>query len=413
MKILLLTQYFPPEFGAAAARNSEHALYWAQSGHEVEVLTGFPNYPEGVIPPGYSGRYFVREECGGYTLARTWIYATPNRGILQRALASFSFLLSATIAGVLRCGRPDVIIASSGPFFMGPLGWLLSRLKGVPFALEVRDILPQQAVDTGMLRNPVLIQILEAIEAFLYRHARRVICVAEASRQSIIERGFDADKFFTIENGIREDLFVPGEKENAFRQEFGWEGRFVALYAGAHGVSQGLATLLDVAERLKDDPRFQLVFAGEGAEKPALIAEAESRGLRNVTFLPPQGKSRMPALYAAADVCFAPLRRGAYFTLNIPSKIFEIMACARPIILGADGQARRLVEEAQAGIAVAPEDADAFVRAVHELRDAPERAKVMGESGRRYVIEHFTRQGQAARYIEILEAMQQSEAPRN
>lgn len=403
MRILLLTQYFPPEFGAAAARNSEHAFFWAEAGHTVEVLTGFPNYPAGVIPAEYRGHLFVREERDGYTLARTWIHATPNRGILQRALASFSFLVSATFTGLFRCQRPDVIIASSGPFFMGPLGWLLSRLKRVPFVLEVRDILPQQAVDTGMLRNPALIRSLEAIESFLYRKAQRVICVAEASRQAIIERGFDAAKFFTIENGIREDLFVPGEKENEIRKEFGWEGRFVGLYAGAHGVSQGLSTLLDVAERLQDDPAFLLVFAGEGAEKPALIAQAKSRGLRNVEFIPPQDKQRMPALYAAADLCFAPLRRGAYFTLNIPSKIFEIMACARPIVLGAEGQARRLVEDAHAGIAVAPEDAEAYAEAVRELRAHPERAKELGESGRRYVVGHFTRRAQAARYLKILQ----------
>lgn len=403
MKILLLTQYFPPEFGAAAARNSEHAFFWAEAGHTVEVLTGFPNYPAGIIPADYRGHLFIREERDGYSVARTWIHATPNRGILQRALASFSFLVSATVTGLFRCQRPDVIIASSGPFFMGPLGWLLSRLKRVPFVLEVRDILPQQAVDTGMLRNPALIRMLEAIEAFLYRKAQRVVCVAEASRQAIIDRGFDAAKFFTIENGIREDLFVPGEKENELRKEFGWEGRYVALYAGAHGVSQGLSTLLDVAERLQDDPAFLLVFAGEGAEKPKLIAQAQARELLNVTFIPPQDKARMPALYAAADVCLAPLRRGAYFTLNIPSKIFEIMACARPIVLGAGGQARRLVEEARAGIAVAPEDAGAYVEAVRELRSHPEHAKELGECGRRFAIEHFTRRAQATRYLEILQ----------
>ncbi len=405
MRILLLTQYFPPEFGAAAARNSEHARIWAHGGHEVEVCTGFPNYPSGVVPESYRGRWFVRERVDGVTVNRSWIYATPNRIMWKRALASLSFLVSALACGLTRCRRPEVIIASSGPFFVGPLGWLLSVFRRVPFVFEVRDLLPQQAVDVGMLKNPILIRFLRAVEEVLYRRALCVVTVAEASRQALIDRGVDPTRVFTIENGIREDFFAPGDHENEVRREYGWTGRFVVLYIGAHGVSQGLFALLEAARALAelDDVRF--VFVGDGAEKPAMIAWVEKHGLQNVEFLPLQDKARMPAFYAAADACFVPLRRGDYFRINIPSKIFEIMACARPIILGAEGQARALVEEAGAGISVAPEDVEGYAQAVRTLRADPPRARQLGGNGRCYVLSRFTRNQKAERYIEALRTM--------
>jgi len=403
MKVLLLTQYFPPEFGAAASRNSEHARLWAEAGHDVEVCTGFPNYPTGIVPDSYRRRLFVREKNHGYTVNRTWIYATPNRVVWKRALASLSFMVSAFLGGLLKCTRPDVIIASSGPFFVGPLGYLLSLFKRAPFVFEVRDILPQQAVDVGMLKNKILIRVLQATEEFLYRKAACVVAVAGASRQALVARGVDPGKVWTIENGIREDLFVPGDKENAIRAEYGWQGKFVAMYIGAHGVSQGLFTVLEAAERLKDLDDVRFVFVGDGADKPKMRQWVEVKGLANVDFLPLQEKDRMPLFYNAADVCFVPLKKGDYFKINIPSKIFEIMACARPVILGAEGEALRILRAAEAGIAVEPEDATAFAAAVQRLRDEPDRAAAFGRNGRAYVLQNFTRAQKARRYIEVLE----------
>ena len=402
MKILLLTQYFPPEFGAAAARNSEHARLWAEAGEDVEICTGFPNYPSGVIPPEYKGLWFRRDRINGYTVLRSWIYATPNRAVWKRALASLSFMFSATISGAFRCQKPDIIIASSGPFFVGPLGYILGVLKRTPFVFEIRDILPQQAIDTGMLRNPWLIRLLIGIEEFLYRRARRVVAVAEASRQALAARGVDEAKLTTIENGICEDLFAPAPKDNEVRREYGWQGKYVAMYIGAHGVSQGLFTLLEVAERLRAEGDIHFVLVGDGAEKNALRQWAIDRQLANVEFLPVQPRERVPQFYAAADVCFAPLRKGDYFTINIPSKILEIMACGRPVILGAEGQARQIVEQAGGGLVVGPEDTRGYVDAVLALRATPDRAQELGNQGRAFVLDHFTRRRKAERYLQIL-----------
>ena len=405
MKILLLTQYFPPEFGAAAARNSEHAQLWAEAGHEVEICTGFPNYPAGKIAPEYRGKRYAREETDGYVVHRTWLYATPNRSFLQRALASLSFMGSAFFCGLFKCAKPDVIIASSGPFFVGPLGWLLSICKRAPLVFEVRDLLPQQAVDTGLLRNPLLIVLMRGIEEFLYRRAAAVVTVAAACRNALMARGVDEAKITSIENGVREALFRPLPDSRAFRARHGLEDRFLAVYVGAHGVSQGLGTLLEVAETLQDIPGFTLVFIGEGADKPVLIEDAERRGLDNVLFLPLCPKEEMPDVYAAADLCFVPLRKGDYFKLNIPSKLFEIMACGRPVILGAEGQAAEILEAAEAGIAVPPEDVDACASAVRRLRGDEALRQAMGGRGRAYVLKHFTRAKKAAAYLDVLRSV--------
>jgi glycosyltransferase involved in cell wall biosynthesis len=402
MKILLLTQYFPPEFGAASARNSEHARLWVEAGADVEICTGFPNYPSGIVPPEYKGVRFRRETIHGYTILRSWIYATPNRAVWKRALASLSFMVSAAMTGAFRCHKPDVIIASSGPFFIGPLGYMLSRIKRVPFVFEVRDILPQQAIDTGMLRNPWLIRLLIGTEEFLYRRARRVVAVSEASRQELAERGVDEAKLVTIENGISESLFTPESKDNAVRREYGWQDKYVAMYVGVHGVSQGLQTLLEAAESLQAEEDIHFVLVGDGAEKNALQQWATDRQLTNVEFLPVQPRERVAQFYAAADVCFAPLRKGNYFTINIPSKILEIMACGRPVILGAEGQAQRIIEEAGSGLVVSPEDAQAYAQAVLALRASPDMAEELGSRGHGFVLEHFTRERKADRYLEIL-----------
>ncbi len=214
---------------------------------------------------------------------------------------------------------------------------------------------------------------------------------------------FLPEKFAVIENGIREDFFKPGAKDNGIREEYGWQGKFIAMYVGVHGVSQGLFTLLETAERLRDCDDIRVVFVGDGADKPKMIEWVKDRGLTNVEFLPLQPKERMPDLYAAADVCFVPLRKGDYFTINIPSKVFEIMACERPIILGATGQALRIVEAAGSAIPVTPEDPASYADAVLRLRNDSDLRGRLGKNGRAFVVEHFTRRYKAEQYITVLE----------
>lgn len=404
MRILFLSQYFPPEMGAPAARTFEHARRWVQCGHQVTVVCGFPNHPEGVVPPEYRGHVLVREDHNGVQVLRCWLYATPNRGVIRRSLSFLTFMVSAMFFGVFFTGRCDVVAATSPQMLCGLAGYIVSVLKRRPFVLEVRDLWPKQIIDLGVVKNPLVIRALSGLEMFLYRRARAVITVAPATTAEITARGIPADKIHTVTNGIDETFFAPQDRLGPVRAAYGWGEKTVAMYIGTHGISQGLATLLDTAQRLAHRTDLHFVFVGTGAERERLIAQARARGLRNVEFLPPQPKARMPEFYAAADICLVPLRKLDVFLYNIPSKMFEIMACARPIVLGVQGQAKALLEEAEAGIAVEPGNSAAFAEAITRLADDPALRRRYGEQGRLHVITHYGRNGKADAYLAHLQS---------
>ncbi len=404
MRILFLCQYFPPEPGAPAARVHEHAREWARLGHEVTVVCGLPHYPAGVVAPEYRGRLLAEERVDGVRVLRCWLYATPNRGVLRRSLSFATFLASATLAALFRGGRADVVCATSPQLLCGLAGWLAAALRRRPFVFEVRDLWPQQIVDLGVITHPLVIGPLRALEGFLYRRARAVVTVAPATTEELAGRGVPREKLHTIPNGIDLEFFRPGPRENAVRREHCGGADFVALYIGAHGLSQGLEVVVDAAERLCARRDIRFVLAGDGARRDAVAALAREKGLENITFLPAQPKALMPEFYAAADVCLVPLLRRGVFLTNIPSKMFEIMACARPMILGALGQARALMEEAGAGVAVPPEDGAALAGAVAALADDPDRRAALGAAGRRHAERCCNRSDRAAEYAEVLRA---------
>jgi glycosyltransferase involved in cell wall biosynthesis len=198
------------------------------------------------------------------------------------------------------------------------------------------------------------------------------------------------------------ESFVPGEKENPLRKELGLEGKFVVTYIGTHGMSQGLATLLETAEAFRDDPALHFLLVGEGAEKPELVRRAQERGLANVTFLGQQPRERVPQFLALSDLVAVILKRMDLFTQVIPSKIFEIMGCARPILLGVAGEAEGLVREAGCGYVGRPEDSASLVEQIQLARKDPAEAERRARLGREYVIRNFDRDGLAERYLEHL-----------
>ncbi|NDD63314.1 MAG: glycosyltransferase WbuB, partial [Acidobacteria bacterium] len=227
MKITFLCQYFPPEMGAPAARTYEHARHWVELGHEVTVVTGFPNHPTGIIHPAYRGMWMQRERTDGIDLLRTWVYCAPNKGFLRRVLNFLSFFFSSFVLGGLFTKRPDVVIGTSPQFFCAVAAWLLSRWKRAPFVFEVRDIWPQSAIELGALRNRHLIRVLEMIEQHLYRSATLIVVVAESTLPYLRERGIDDNKIVVIPNGI--DLrFLQSAVEGPaeIREAHGWHDRF-------------------------------------------------------------------------------------------------------------------------------------------------------------------------------------------
>jgi colanic acid biosynthesis glycosyl transferase WcaI len=405
MKILYLSQYFPPEMGAPAARVYELSREWAALGHQVTVLTGFPNHPTGVIPPEYRGEWMRREEVDGIQVVRVPIYAAANKGLFRRAANYLSYAASAGAIGPFLTETPDVVIATSPQFLTAASGFLMSLLKRVPFVFEVRDIWPRSIVEVGALSaSHPAITALEWCELFLYARAKRVVVVTDSFVDELADRGVPRQKLQVVKNGVDLELFQPRPRDEALRTSLGMSGDdFFCLYVGTHGMAHGLGTILETADRLREHKGIRFVLVGEGADKQALKDRAASLGLTNLTFVDQQKREVIARYLAASDLSLVLLKAKPLFKTVLPSKIFEIMGAARPMILGVDGEARRLLEEAGAGVFVKPEDAAALADEILRLRGEPDALRQMGKSGRRFVEEKFSRTALARKYIGVLE----------
>lgn len=389
--IVFVTPYFPPEVGAPQTRIAGMASRLVKMGHRVSVLTTLPNYPSGVVPPAYRHRSRRREVYEGVVVLRVWSYIGPNQGFFRRILAQLSFGCLAGLLGARAVGRPDILIVESPPLFDAISGHVLSRLKRCPAIFTVADLWPEAAVQMGILHHRLAIWLAERLERFAYRHAAAIWALTDGLRQALVQRGVPAERVFVIPNGVDTARFRPQSKLAA-RQELGWGEQFIVLFAGTLGLAQGLETVLEAAEHLRASPDIQIILAGEGATKAGLQAEAERRGLKNITFLSSQPHERIPVLIAGADVCLASLRKLPLFEATLPVKMYEAMACGRAIILAAEGDSCRLAgQEARAALCVEPEHPEALAQAILYLRDHPEAAQQLGERGRAYIEAHFDR----------------------
>jgi glycosyltransferase involved in cell wall biosynthesis len=401
VKILYLSQYFPPEMGAPAARVYELSREWARLGHDVTVLTGFPNHPTGIIPPEYRGQFVRREAVDGIHVVRTPIYAAANKGFFRRVLNYGSYAASAMSFGPLLTKRPDVVIATSPQFLTAIAGWWLAVLYRVPFVFEVRDLWPRSIVEVGAMRaGSFIVRTLEKIERLLYRRAARVIPVTDSFVDAIAAHGISREKISVITNGVDLDLFKPANCQAA-RKALGLPEGFLATYVGTHGMAHGLGMVLDAAKAVRD-AGVTFLLVGEGAEKAKLKARAEAEGITNVLFLDQQPRDRVAQIYAASDLCLVLLRDLPLFRTVIPSKMFEFMGSARPILTTVDGESRGILERAGAGRFSPPEDVGAFVSSLLELARDPAELERMGRGGRAFVETHYSRPALAARYVDIL-----------
>ncbi|MGA8764505.1 MAG: glycosyltransferase family 4 protein [Candidatus Sulfotelmatobacter sp.] len=409
MKILYVSQYFPPEMGAPAARVDELSRHWASAGHEVTVLTGFPNHPTGVIPAEYRGKFrrlVVREQANGVEVVRTWLLPFPNRKAHERMLNYGSFSASAASTGLF-LSRPDVVIASSPQLLVGLSGWWLSGWKRVPFVFEVRDLWPESLAAVGMdTSNSMLHRGLTKISGLLYRHADRVVVVTPASADYLAEhRQVPREKLSVIENGVETELFAPYAATD-LRRELGAEGKFVVSYIGTIGMAHGLETIVAAAAQLQDsNPRVLFLIVGEGAEKENIMALAKARRLRNLQFIPQQPRARIPDYICASDACMVLLKKAELFKTVIPTKMLEFMSCARPVILGVDGHARRTLEEAKGGVAIEPGNCAALMDAICRLASNREEGGKLGRNGREYIIRKLSRRHKAEKYVLMLEEL--------
>lgn len=405
MRILLVSHYFPPETGAPQARLSSLAASWARGGDDVTVLTGMPNHPTGEVPPAYRRAIRRREHLGGYRVVRTWLYATPNEGIARKTLGHLSFMVSAVLLGARASGPADVVVVSSPTFFSIGAGLLLARLKRARLVVEVRDLWPAVLSELGVLTSKPLIRLLERLELAAYHAADEVVVVSDGFRANLIGRGIPAAKVHTIRNGADLAAFSPGHPADAgVRARLGaGPGQCLVLYAGTHGISQGLASVADAAALLAPDPRVHVALAGDGADKAQIARRVAELGLRNVTLLPGVPYEQVPALLAAADICLVCLRDIPLFATFIPSKMFEYLAAGKPVIGAVTGEAAAILREAGARV-VPPQDSAALAAAIGDLTGTPATRQAMGEQGRRYVELYFDRASLARQYRKLLEA---------
>jgi glycosyltransferase involved in cell wall biosynthesis len=396
--------------GAPAARAAELAQHWARAGHEVSVLTGFPNHPTGVVPPEWRkrlNRLTYCEKINGINVFRTWLWPLPNRKAHERMRNYASFCLSAGLRG-LNLPRPDVIIATSPQLLVGLSGWWLALAKRLPFVFEVRDLWPESLTAVGVgSENSILHRSLSTIAGFLYRRSTHIVVVTPAFKSHLVQHWqVPAEKISVVENGVETNLFTPTavDANRAIKQKLDAAGKFLVCYIGTMGMAHGLETLLAAATKLQTQrPEVLFLLIGEGAEKERIKSLAQTQQLSNVRFLDQQPRENIPAFISASDACLVLLKKTEVFKTVIPTKMLEFMSCACPVILGVDGQAREIVENARAGIVIEPENAAALVQAIEQLASDPDLGRSLGQSGRDYIQKHHSRRHTAEKYIEVLE----------
>jgi glycosyltransferase involved in cell wall biosynthesis len=404
MRILFLSHYFHPEGNAPATRVTEMTRRWVAAGHDVTVITGAPNVPDGVVYEGYRNRWRARESHAGVEVVRVWTYLAPNKGTLRRIANYVSFMATAALAGLF-VRRPDVVIATSPQFFCGWAGVIVSALRRRPFVLEIRDLWPESIEAVGAMRNRRLLRLLEWLERRMYAAATRIVTVGDGYRDKLRERGVDPARIDVIPNGVDLSLFLAGADGRAVRDRYGLGDRFVCAYLGTIGMGCGLDVVLRAAQLLReqgrDDVRFLLV--GDGAVREELEARARAEGLSPpVVFTGRQPKGDMPAFLAATDACLVHLTRTDLFKTVLPSKIFEAAAMRKPIVLGVEGFAAELVAGAEAGLCIEPENERELLDATLTLAGDPALARRLGESGYQRIATRYTYDRLASVYADLL-----------
>jgi len=393
--------------GAPSARVYELSKFWVAQGHQVTVLTGFPNHPTGVVHQDYKNKYwhlFYRETIEGINVSRTWLYPAANKGVVKRCLNYFSFMISAIFSGIFLLKRYDVLIATSPQLLVGLAGYYIARLKKTPFVLEIRDLWPESLSATDVIsENSLFFKILNWIATFLYNKANIIVPVTDSFKSIIESRNINPKKIYVIKNGIDVYAFRPSVDGTSIQRKYNPNGNFVISYIGTLGMAHKIDIILEVAEGLKRDDSIKFLLIGEGAEKERLKKIKERRNLSNVIFIDQQPREEIAKFISASDVCLVLLRNTSLFKTVIPSKMFEFMAMGKPIILGVDGEARGILNKAKAGIYIPPEDEESLKKAILKLYHNRELCSKFGINGREFVVKNYNREKQAKYYISVLD----------
>ncbi|GAB3224340.1 glycosyltransferase family 4 protein [Algoriphagus aestuariicola] len=366
MRLLFITDNFPPEVNAPANRTFEHCKEWVRAGHEVTVITCAPNFPQGRVYDGYKNNWKSEEITEGIRVIRVWSYITANEGTFRRILDYVSFGATSFFAGL--SVKADVILGTSPQFFSAMSAWALSVAKRKKWIMEVRDLWPESIVAVGAMTNRRLISFLETLEMSMYKSANKIVVVTDAFKKKISEKGIVADKIVVHKNGVDLSKYYPGIKPVELLDRLGLRGKFILSYIGTHGMAHGLDFVLDQAIELEAVyPDLHFLLMGDGANKANLIKRAEEAGVQNITFLDSVPKDEVIDYLHLMDVALVNLKKSDTFLTVIPSKIFEAAAVEKPILLGLQGETKGIIEQYGAGVCFEPENGKEFKEALNIL----------------------------------------------
>jgi glycosyltransferase involved in cell wall biosynthesis len=366
MRILFLTDNFPPEVNAPATRTYEHCVEWVKLGAEVTVITCFPNFPKGKIYNGYQNKLYQKEIIDGIRVIRVWSYMSPNTGFVKRVFDFMSYAFMAFLLGVFQ--KCDLIIGTTPQFFTAISASCLAFIKRRPWVMEVRDLWPESIVAVGaMKRQDLTFKFLRKIEIKLYHSANLIIVVTDQFKKYISSLNVVSSKIFIIKNGVIHSNFIPSNKNNQLLEKHGLTGKFIVSYIGTHGMAHALDFILNCANTIKD-PKIHFILQGDGSEKQHLMEIAAQLNLKNITFLPFVSKSEISKYINLSDVALVNLKRSETFKTVIPSKIFENVALYKPILLGVEGEAKDLIEHYKVGVCYIPESQSSFIEALEEIK---------------------------------------------
>ena len=410
MKILLIHQYFLSADGPGGSRFNEMTRIWTSKGHHVTVLAGMMVHGgKSEKPPEYKGKYFVYEKQGNVSVWRCHVSERYNTNFTGRMWGYFSFVFSSVWAGLFKItGKYDLILVTSPPLFVGITGYVLSRMKRIPFVFEIRDLWPESAIDTGVLTNRTLIRFAYSFESFIYRKAKLINVLTPAFRDKLLQKKqVPANKIIFIPNAA--DFSISGELLNTFdadkfRKEQGIENKFVITYVGAHGVANHLVQLIDTAELLRDT-QVLIQLIGDGMQKQMLKDECAKRNITNVQFIDSVPKQDVFKYILASDMGASVLKRVDTFKTIYSNKTFDYMACKKPVLLVIDGVSRELVEQADCGVYAEPENPSDIALSIRLCMENPARLKQQGENGYRFAKAHFDRTVQAEQYMDHLKSL--------
>jgi len=401
MRVLIVTHHYPPEVGAPQTRLSGTARFLRDRGHDVAVATAMPSYPTGTIRPAYRRSPRLSQRIDGIQVERTWTFARPGSAIRLRLANQLSFTASA-LAALPAVGPRDVVLVESPPLFLGFTGALFSAALRAPMVLHVSDLWPAVPIELGALSQPQAIQAARLFERGVYAASRRLIVVTERWHDQLAAQGVQPDKIDLVTNGVDANFLDPNTEparaERAtVRSSLGLQDKPVVACIGTVSYVYGYDTILEAAALLASDPRIQFLIVGDGSQKESVSQTVASRGLTNVTLLPAQPHARIRGLLAAADLSVSALLPMPVTRGQLPVRILEAMAMARPVVFGGEGVASRLVTESGAGIATPPSDPAALAAAIAVLAADPARREQMGAAGRTTIMERFNRATVAAK----------------